>query len=527
MPAHIIDSFVTIFRLNLDDFKAGVKEADAQSKRLKDSQKKTFDQIEESGKRTGEAIKGVTREVIGLGLAFMGARSIVGFAANLASGAASADRFGQKLGMSIKQVWAWRQAMTAFGGSAGDADSSIQAIQNARIAFQTGSMDSGQQAAFGRLGITGNDLRNSDAGSILSKLAGSKLAGSNPQLYSALLSQIGLSSPMVSMLMQGQSAVERLIGEYQANSEGLEQNARDTEALQKEMAALTVEYQKALVPILKLLLAPLQTIAGFLGKMVDTPDEAQDTVTGAGIGGIAGAIIGGIFGGPLGIGPGAALGGVVGGIDGWGIGSILRGKAGNILPGKEHGEVRIPFSEMGGGNRQQYIANYLAASGLKSHQVLGIMAGLHAENAGFDPNTRGGYMNRAVGIGQWLGDRRKELFRRYGEHPNLQQQLEFLMWELRGGDNAGPSVLSQGSAHGVMTSYLRDFMRPHARGDYRALMADINRGRSFIARSGGGVTIGSITVHTQAKDANGIARDMHGAVRRRMAVAQADPIVNP
>ena len=97
MPANVIDEFVAVFRLNLDDLKSGAKQADAETKRLKDSQKKTFDQIEESGKRTGEAIKGVTREVIGLGLAFMGARSIVGFAANLASGAASADRFGQKL----------------------------------------------------------------------------------------------------------------------------------------------------------------------------------------------------------------------------------------------------------------------------------------------------------------------------------------------------------------------------------------------------------------------------------------------
>lgn len=60
------------------------------------------------------------------------------------------------------------------------------------------------------------------------------------------------------------------------------------------------------------------------------------------------------------------------------------------------------------------------------------------------------------------------------------------------------------------------------------MMADINRGRSFIARSGGGVTIhGGIHVKTAATDADGIARDMHGAVRRRMAVAQADPIVNP
>lgn len=516
MPANVIDEFVAVFRLNLDDLKSGAKQADAETKRLKDSQKKTFDQIEESGKRTGEAIKGVTREVIGLGLAFMGARSIVGFAANLASGAASADRFGQKLGMSIKQVWAWRQAMTAFGGSAGDADSSIQAIQNAKIAWRTGSMDQATHAAFGRLGISGNDLTSSDAGTILSKLSGAKLRSSDPQLYSALLSQIGLSSPMVSMLMQGKSSVDKLIAGYADNSDGLEQTAKQTEALQQTMAELNNKYMAALLPILSDMLPFFEDFASILGTVADIlgarPKEGDSSVVSTAKDLVAGRKNAWDVAGEY-------VGGSIGGWLKW-IGHLDDLPAQPAAGGKS-------AAAGAGGNRQQYIANYLAASGLKSHQVLGIMAGLHAENAGFDPNTRGGYMNRAVGIGQWLGDRRKELFRRYGEHPNLQQQLEFLMWELRGGDNAGPSVLSQGSAHGVMTSYLRDFMRPHARGDYRALMADINRGRSFIARSGGGVTIGSITVHTQAKDANGIARDMHGAVRRRMAVAQADPIVNP
>lgn len=517
MPANVIDEFVAVFRLNLDDLKSGAKQADAETKRLKDSQKKAFDQIEESGKRTGEAIKGVTREVIGLGLAFMGARSIVGFAANLASGAASADRFGQKLGMSIKQVWAWRQAMTAFGGGAGDADSSIQAIQNAKIAWQTGSMDSGQQHVFARLGISGDDLKYSDAGSILSKLAGSKMAGSDPQLYASLLSQIGLSSPMVSMLMQGQRSVDQLVSQYADNSDGLEQTAKEMEAVQKELSDLNNKYLKLLLPIMSDMLPFFQDFASILGTIADVlgarPKEgdssimstAKDLVAGRkNAWDVAGEYVGGSLGGWL----------------KW-IGHLDDLPAQPAAGGKS-------AAAGGGNNRQQYIATYLAASGLKSHQVLGIMAGLHAENAGFDPNTRGGYMKRAVGIGQWLGDRRKELFRRYGEHPNLQQQLEFLMWELRGGDGAGPSVLAQGSAHGVMTSYLRDFMRPHARGDYRALMADINRGRSFIARSGGGVTIhGGIHVKTAATDADGIARDMHGAVRRRMAVAQADPIVNP
>jgi hypothetical protein len=46
------------------------------------------------------------------------------------------------------------------------------------------------------------------------------------------------------------------------------------------------------------------------------------------------------------------------------------------------------------------------------------------------------------GLGQWLGSRKDELFRRYGPNPTRAQQIEFLAYELKGGDPGGKSVLS-------------------------------------------------------------------------------------
>lgn len=517
MATHVIDEFVTIFRLKLDDFKSGSREVEDESRKLKDSQTKTFNAIEESGKRTGQAIKGLTREVIGLGLAFMGAKSLVGFAAGMATGAASADRFGQMIGMSVKQIWAWRSAMKGFGGEAGDADSSLQSIQGAKMRAMRGEMGEGEAGQWGILGIGGDDLRNASAGDILKKLAGSRLAKTNPQFFADSLSQIGLSAPMISMLMQGKESVDQLIQKYEANAEGQDELARETEKLQQQFAELNTKYMKALLPILQQMLPVFQAISGFLGKMTDTPDEAKDTLAGA----AAGAAAGGLFGGL----PGAAIGAVIGGIDGWGVGSVARGKTKNIMPGSEHGEVRVTLPDAKPVGNDPIIRHFMG-KGLSAEQALGIRAGIHGEGGSATALNR---KSGAFGIGQWLGSRKRELFRRYGPNPSLQQQLEFMWWELSGGDHGGRSVLAQRTAHGTMSAYFQNFMRPQGKNNehWRDLVADMDRGRQYLARAGGGVNIGTINVQTQARDANGIAGAIGGAMQRRISVANVASTVRP
>jgi hypothetical protein len=68
----------------------------------------------------------------------------------------------------------------------------------------------------------------------------------------------------------------------------------------------------------------------------------------------------------------------------------------------------------------------------------------------------------ALGIGQWLGPRKEELIRRYGEHPTLDQQLDFLAWELKGGDAGGKAVLGAKDEQSALEAYITKFMRPAA-----------------------------------------------------------------
>ena len=58
--------------------------------------------------------------------------------------------------------------------------------------------------------------------------------------------------------------------------------------------------------------------------------------------------------------------------------------------------------------------------------------------------------HQAYGIGQWLGGRADALHAQFGPKPTLDQQLDFLAGELRGGGQGGAKVLAQGDSASVM-----------------------------------------------------------------------------
>jgi hypothetical protein len=123
------------------------------------------------------------------------------------------------------------------------------------------------------------------------------------------------------------------------------------------------------------------------------------------------------------------------------------------------------------------IVSYLQSQGLTPGQATGVAAGIDAESLS-NPNavnpTSGAY-----GIGQWLGARKAALFAQYGTSPSLQDQLDFLVSELNGGDRGGPVVLAQSNPLDVLTAYITKFMRPAAGAE---TTGDIARGTAFIQR---------------------------------------------
>jgi Phage tail lysozyme len=104
----------------------------------------------------------------------------------------------------------------------------------------------------------------------------------------------------------------------------------------------------------------------------------------------------------------------------------------------------------------------LQTRGVPEPIARGIAAGIHAES-GSNPNalnTSTADGKTAFGIGQWRGARQAALIDQYGPHPTLDQQLDFLVSELHGGDPGGAKVLAQADEAAALHSYIHDFMRP-------------------------------------------------------------------
>ncbi|MBX9643378.1 MAG: hypothetical protein K2W91_04660 [Novosphingobium sp.] len=184
------------------------------------------------------------------------------------------------------------------------------------------------------------------------------------------------------------------------------------------------------------------------------------------------------------------------------------------------GEEPAPKPKPAGGRVGYSSAIYdgLKARGLPEHTARGVAAGIHAESRS-DPGALGGYKGRAQGIGQWLGTRKVELRRRYGNNPTLDQQLDFLVWELKGGDKGGKSVLAAKNDVEALNFYIGEtradgsgwgFMRPAAGGERQG---DLSRGMAALGRGGEDIPVGV---------AGAVADGGDDALARALAAEQAD-----
>jgi hypothetical protein len=124
-----------------------------------------------------------------------------------------------------------------------------------------------------------------------------------------------------------------------------------------------------------------------------------------------------------------------------------------------------------GGHLDPEVVSYLKSKGLPDYLASGIAAGISAESG-----NRLGALNptsHAMGLGQWLGARKQGIISQYGASPTKQQQLDYLLGELHGGDPGGKYVMSARDPESALQAYITHFMRPKAGAETEG---DIRRG---------------------------------------------------
>lgn len=553
--ATILESFVTEFTVDPAPFEKGsaaVRDATAKTREEVSAGTKDFDTY---GKRASQFFGKLRNEAVGLFLAFQGASSIKGYISDILTGDAATGRLAANIGMATQELSAWQLAIKTVGGTADDANSALTSIADAFNSYMLLGT-TGHDADFKGLGVTYKDLQ--DPAEALLKMAEAGERMDRTEFY-ARLKRIGIPDSVINQLVKGREATERLIEEKKKDGAATDANAKAAEEFQVKLAELEAKITGLVRPALYAMVTGLlDVLDGVDGNNIAVPIL---------VGAVASLALGVLaVAGPF-IAWAAAIAGVTAALNGListspKLRSFLDGieapikemlgpkwewlfeRPGNLEGNSgSAGESAYKGGAGGGGGKsgggsgnEAYIRDYLRASGLTDEQTKGVMAGMFAES-GMNPNavnpTSGAY-----GIGQWLGPRKRALMKKYGPNPTLRQQLAFMVEELKGGDWGGKSVMQSKTAEDTLSNYVGGpgwgFMRPDPAGragDMRRGYGYLGRGPSRPAGSGlrpspgagaSSTHIGTIVVNTAATDANGIARDLPGALRRRGVTAQAN-----
>lgn len=217
---------------------------------------------------------------------------------------------------------------------------------------------------------------------------------------------------------------------------------------------------------------------------------------------------------------------------------------GDTWDGDPVGKARAAANSGSIEDRRRYLVGRLKEAGYTDAQVAGIVGSLQQESK-LDPNA----VNKtsgAAGIAQWLGPRAREFEKQFGHslaQSTFGEQVDFMLWELKNTEaGADKRIRNASTPEDAARLHSQFYERPGAaeaniarRQQYarevfaglgQANAAQIAQQTAAAAAPAAGNTTttststsetninGPITVHTQATDAAGIARDIGGALRR-------------
>lgn len=127
---------------------------------------------------------------------------------------------------------------------------------------------------------------------------------------------------------------------------------------------------------------------------------------------------------------------------------------------------------------QKIAYDFFINKGLQPYQAAGIIGNLIGESK-LDYKAENP-SSKAYGIAQWLGNRKKKLFAKYGNNPSFEQQLDFIWEELNGDERkAFDKLLQTKSVEEATNSFMKHFERPSQREMAQSINNRIKYARSL------------------------------------------------
>lgn len=207
MPT-IADEFLVRIGLDPTSFKTGAEEVERSFTKTKEVARKSAKEMEESNKLLSATFGKVRNELLAFYGALLGGRALKEFIGDTNEAAASVGRFAHNIGATPAQVVGWEAAVERMGGTAQEADKSLDALSKAL--FQVHNMGNALppelyrlQAGFGKIAATKFDAQHGVV-PFMNDIAAQakKLAEIDPQGAFRLLQGAGISDSVANTMIK-------------------------------------------------------------------------------------------------------------------------------------------------------------------------------------------------------------------------------------------------------------------------------------------------------------------------------------
>lgn len=523
MAVTVIDTLIIELGLDPKKLTQGQREALQSFKRTTEEAAERAKHLEDTARRVGQVYSNMAREGLKAFGVLAGATGVADFISYIVRTNAAVSRLGQNIGTSAQAISNWSGVVERLGGSAEDAQGSLLRINDQIQRIKSGDLGGDLIPQIRALEALGKPIRfDQSPDKILLDIAEAihTLAQTDPQLASFRARMITGNEAMANAMLLGRKALQGQLdemGRMRRVTKEDEEAARALQAawadLRREATGLGADILRELTPALKDAAADLKDLFGlaqkfnqFFQPVADFINKTKRTLEESGH---------------------ATNKFLMEGVGGWAkLGSMALGGSAMASTGDAGATGGGTVGRWWTPERQAQAMAYLQKNaGLPEVSARALVARWAGVEAGGGPgsvNPRSG----AVGIAQWLGERKA-----VGVPGDFEGQLAKAVGELKTTEGRAYRTLRGATTEEEAAVGASQFER--AEGYNGTSDAFVGKTlQTMRAMRGGGstttnsVSIGNITINTQAKDAEGIAKDIRPAIERNSFASQANTGLN-
>jgi hypothetical protein len=228
MAVTIIDSLMVTLGLDPNPFKKAALEAERQQKSLKESSKKSSNEIT-------DAFMSVGRSAATMLLGFEGIKGAISYFSNLNVANANLGRFSANLGQSAHEVNTWDSAVELMGGSAKESEADLMGLSSSLTALRATGDVSPMVLLLQRMGVAVYDAQGKTRKlTDIFKDLGDKLRTYNRADAFNLARQAGISESTFNLIRAEADERDRILATAEANNAVTEENVKQAAELQSQ-----------------------------------------------------------------------------------------------------------------------------------------------------------------------------------------------------------------------------------------------------------------------------------------------------